>query len=69
MNHPEEDQMCPQDKTPVIPAQAETLVAQEFYFPLGSGTDPDFYVPTDAERLRRGGGFSRWLRALPVFNR
>ncbi|MCU1518055.1 MAG: hypothetical protein JWQ75_2776 [Pseudarthrobacter sp.] len=61
--------MYQQDKTPVGPAQAAAPAAAEFYFPRGSGTDPDFHVPADAERDRQGGGFCRWLRALPVFNR
>lgn len=37
---------------------------QELYHPYG-GTDPDFYIPADCDRTARG--FSRWLRALPVF--
>ena len=39
---------------------------QELYLPFGS-TDPDFYIPADCDRA--SGGFSRWLRALPVFGR
>ncbi|GGI91871.1 hypothetical protein [Pseudarthrobacter scleromae] len=39
---------------------------QELYHPYG-GTDPDFYIPADCDRPARG--FSRWLRALPVFGR
>jgi len=39
---------------------------QELYLPFGS-TDPDFYIPADPERGDRG--FSRWLRALPLFGR
>ena len=39
---------------------------QELYLPFGA-TDPDFYIPADCDR--KAGGFSRWLRALPVFGR
>ena len=39
---------------------------QELYLPFGA-TDPDFYIPADCERTDRG--FSRWLRALPLFGR
>ena len=41
----------------------------DFYLPAGGagGTDPDFYIPADCDRTGRG--FSRWLRALPVFGR
>ena len=44
---------------------------QELYLPFSSSdlgaTDPDIYIPADCERRDRG--FSRWLRALPLFGR
>jgi hypothetical protein len=46
---------------PPFPAPGE-----ELYLPFGS-TDPDFHIPADCERGDRG--FSRWLRALPLFGR
>jgi hypothetical protein len=63
---PEEGQMYQQDTTPApAPAAAET--ASDFYLPLGGGTDPDFYVPED--RVHEPSRFSRWIHALPGFNR
>ncbi len=59
--------MYQQDTTPVAPEHTAAPAVQEFYLPLGGGTDPDFNIP--AEHERRGGGFFRWLRALPVFGR
>jgi hypothetical protein len=56
----EEEQMDPQDKNNVAEFPAP---GQELYLPFGA-TDPDFYIPADCDRAR---GFSRWLRALPVF--
>ncbi|GAC1480018.1 MAG: hypothetical protein NVS1B16_10900 [Pseudarthrobacter sp.] len=47
------------------PAQAAVPVAQEFYVPLGGGTDPDSNIPADSERP----GFLGWLLALPVLGR
>ncbi|MHC6594133.1 hypothetical protein [Arthrobacter sp. C152] len=58
--------MYQQDTTPVAPQPAAPS-AQEFYLPLGGGTDPDFYVPED--RAHERGRFSRWIHALPGFNR
>lgn len=55
--------MNPQEQNNVAEFPAP---GQELYLPLG-GTDPDFYIP--AEHERRDSGFSRWLRALPVFGR
>ncbi|GAA3401395.1 MULTISPECIES: hypothetical protein [Pseudarthrobacter] len=52
-----------QDTKPVAEFPAP---GQELYHPYG-GTDPDFYIPADCDRP--AGGFSRWLRALPVFGR
>ncbi|RKR15602.1 hypothetical protein C8D78_3125 [Arthrobacter oryzae] len=49
------------DTVPDFPAPG-----QELYLPFG-GTDPDFYIPADCDRKDRG--FSRWLRALPIFGR
>jgi hypothetical protein len=57
--------MHQQDKSLAAPARAAAPIDQEFYFPLGGGTDPDFSIPADSERP----GFSRWLRGLPVFGR
>jgi hypothetical protein len=59
--------MYQQDKTATAPAPAAQPSEQEFYLPRGGGIDPDFYVPED-----RGHGpsrFSRWIHALPGFNR
>ena len=58
-----EDEMELQDTKPVAEFPAP---GQELYHPYG-GTDPDFYIPADCDRP--AGGFSRWLRALPVFGR
>jgi hypothetical protein len=63
----EEDQMYQQDMTPVAPQPAAAPSAQEFYLPLGGGTDPDFYVPED--RSAAPGRLSRWIHALPGFGR
>jgi hypothetical protein len=60
-----EDQMNQQEPSLVSPAEAAAPIAQEFYFPLGGGTDPDFNIPADSDRP----GFPGWLRALPVFGR
>ncbi|WP_411374345.1 hypothetical protein ACLH0K_15015 [Arthrobacter sp. MPF02] len=59
--------MYPQDRTPVAPQPAAAPSAQEFYLPLGGGTDPDFYVPED--RVHGPGPFSRWISALPGFGK
>lgn len=59
----QEDKMDLQDKRDVTEFPAP---GQELYHPYG-GTDPDFYIPADCDRT--AGGFSRWLRALPVFGR
>ncbi|MFD2363512.1 MULTISPECIES: hypothetical protein [unclassified Arthrobacter] len=63
----EEDQMYQQDRTPVAPQPPAAPSAQEFYLPLGGGTDPDFYVPED--RVHEPSRFSRWMHALPGFGR
>ena len=55
--------MNPQEQNKVAEFPAP---GQELYMPFGA-TDPDFYIP--AEHERRNFGFSRWLRALPVFGR
>ncbi|MDT0196073.1 hypothetical protein Q9R30_11950 [Arthrobacter sp. AB6] len=55
--------MYQQDSTPASPAPS----AQEFYLPLGGGTDPDFYLPADREHVP--GPISRWVHALPGFGR
>jgi hypothetical protein len=60
-----EDQMYQQDTTPVAPAQTAAPSVQEFYLPLGGGTDPDFYLPADREHVP--GRFSRWVHGLPGF--
>ncbi|MGO4189695.1 hypothetical protein [Pseudarthrobacter sp. TAF60_1] len=57
--------MNQQDPSLVAPAEAAAPIVQEFYFPLGGGTDPDFNIPADSDRP----GFPGWLRALPVFGR
>jgi hypothetical protein len=57
--------MYQQDTTPVAPAQAAAPSVQEFYLPLGSGTDPDFYLPADRDHAQ--GRFSRWVHGLPGF--
>lgn len=59
----QEEQMNPQEQNQVVEFPAP---GQELYLPFGA-SDPDFYIPADHER--RSGGFSRWLRALPVFGR
>ncbi|WP_354217255.1 hypothetical protein [Arthrobacter sp. UYCo732] len=59
--------MYQQDNTPVAPVNTAAPSVQEFYFPRGGGTDPDFSIP--AEQDRQDGGFLHWLRALPVFGR
>ncbi|MBT2249132.1 hypothetical protein JHV56_10520 [Arthrobacter sp. BHU FT2] len=59
--------MYQQDMTPVAPQPAAVPSAQEFYLPLGGGTDPDFYVPED--RSAPPGRLSRWIHALPGFGR
>lgn len=59
--------MDQQDKTTVIPAQPAAAAAQEFYLPLGGGTDPDFHLPAD--RVHVPGRFSRWIHGLPGFSR
>jgi hypothetical protein len=59
----EEEQMDPQEHDIVTDFPAP---GQELYLPFGA-TDPDFYIPADCDRTGRG--FSRWLRALPVFGR
>ncbi|HCB60151.1 MAG TPA: hypothetical protein DEP82_20160 [Arthrobacter bacterium] len=58
----EEEQMYSKDKDNVVEFPAP---GQELSLPFGA-TDPDFYIPADCDRT---GGFSRWLRALPVFGR
>ncbi|MFF2348120.1 hypothetical protein [Pseudarthrobacter sp. NPDC058119] len=63
----EEDQMYQQDKTPFAAQQAAAPSPQEFYLPLGGGTDPDFFVPE--ERIAAPGRLSRWILALPGFGR
>lgn len=55
--------MNPQEQKQVVEFP---VPGQELYLPFGA-SDPDFYIPADHER--RAGGFSRWLRALPVFGR
>ena len=55
--------MDPQENDTVVDFPAP---GQELYLPFGA-TDPDFYIPADCDRTGRG--FSRWLRALPVFGR
>ena len=62
-----EDQMYQQDSTPVSPAPTAAPSVQEFYLPLGGGTDPDFYLPPDREHVP--GPISRWIHALPGFGR
>lgn len=57
--------MYQQDTTPVAPAETAAPSAQEFYLPLGVGTDPDFYLPVDREHVP--GRFSRWIHSLPGF--
>jgi hypothetical protein len=57
--------MYQQDTTQVAPAQAAAPSVQEFYLPLGGGTDPDFYLPADRDHVP--GRFSRWVHALPGF--
>lgn len=59
--------MYQQNTAPVAPAHTAAPAVQEFYLPLGGGTDPDFNLPADREHVP--GRFSRWLRALPVFGR
>lgn len=59
----EEEQMDSKDTNSVVEFPAP---GQELYLPFGA-TDPDFYIPADCDR--KAGGFSRWLRALPVFGR
>jgi hypothetical protein len=59
----EEEQMDSKDTNSVVEFPAP---GQELYLPFGA-TDPDFYIPADCDRT--AGGFSRWLRALPVFGR
>ena len=59
----EEEQMDSKDTNNVVEFPAP---GQELYLPFGA-TDPDFYIPADCDR--KAGGFSRWLRALPVFGR
>lgn len=61
-----EDLMYQQDTTPVAPAETTAPSAQEFYFPAGGGTDPDFHLPVDREHVR--GRFSRWIHGLPGFS-
>lgn len=61
----EEDQMYQQDTTPVAPENTAAPAVQEFYLPLGGGTDPDFYLPADREHIP--GRFSRWVQGLPGF--
>jgi hypothetical protein len=57
--------MYQQDSTPVAPVNTATPSVQEFYLPLGGGTDPDFYLPADREHVP--GRFSRWIHGLPGF--
>lgn len=59
--------MCQQDTKPAAPANAGAAPVQEFYLPLGGGTDPDFYLPADREHAP--GRFSRWVHNLPGFGR
>src|SRR4029453_3933783 len=59
----EEEQMDSKDTNNVVEFPAP---GQDLYLPFGA-TDPDFYIPADCDR--NAGGFSRWLRALPVFGR
>ena len=59
----EEESMNSQEKGSAVEFPAP---GQELYLPFGA-TDPDFYIPADCERTDRG--FSRWLRALPLFGR
>jgi hypothetical protein len=61
----EEERMYQQDSTPVAPVNTATPSVQEFYLPLGGGTDPDFYLPADREHVP--GRFSRWIHGLPGF--
>ncbi|PRA13613.1 hypothetical protein CQ024_17445 [Brevundimonas sp. MYb27] len=63
MYEKEEEQMDSKDTNNVVEFPAP---GQELYLPFGA-TDPDFYIPADCDR--KAGGFSRWLRALPVFGR
>jgi hypothetical protein len=58
-----EESMDSQEKDSTIEFPAP---GQELYLPFGA-TDPDFYIPADCERQDHG--FSRWLRALPLFGR
>lgn len=60
--------MYQQDSTPDAPdaqEEAATPSAQEFYFPRGVGTDPDFYLPLDRENMPAR--LSRWIHGLPGF--
>ncbi|WP_284975194.1 hypothetical protein [Arthrobacter sp. efr-133-TYG-104] len=63
MSEKEEEQMDAKDTNTVVEFPAP---GQELYLPFGA-TDPDFYIPADCDR--KANGFSRWLRALPVFGR
>ena len=57
--------MYQQDTTPVAPVNTAALAVQEFYLPLGGGTDPDFHLPADREHVP--GRLSRWIQGLPGF--
>ncbi|WP_255771333.1 hypothetical protein [Pseudarthrobacter sulfonivorans] len=50
-----------------VAAPVEALPGQEFYFPYGSGVDPDLFMPED--RVQPAGRISLWIQALPVFSR
>lgn len=57
--------MYQQDSRPVPAAPPAGATAPEFYLPLGSGIDPDLYVPE--ERRHSSSRLSRWIQSLPVF--
>jgi hypothetical protein len=57
--------MYQQDTQQDAPTNTAGQAVQEFYLPLGGGTDPDFYVPED--RAHQPGRLSRWISALPGF--
>lgn len=61
--------MYQQEPQPVSPANTAGRAVPEFYLPLGGGTDPDFYVPADRDRVHGPSRFSRWIHALPGFRR
>ncbi|UZX04532.1 hypothetical protein F8G81_19415 [Arthrobacter sp. CDRTa11] len=54
-----------QDNAQLAPTNTAAPLVQEFYLPLGGGTDPDFHLPEDREHVP--GRFSRWIHGLPGF--